>query len=153
MQISWIIAIITLFIVTNITVYGLMKKRRVEEVKKTFQTSKNRRQAFRIHLTNHKCTYQFPALGLIETGKIRDISATGMRLVTYEDLPDSNLVEMRIFFTLDGIPFQLEGKIVRKRITPNRKYDYGIQFIHSDKKTKEQLFQQLWQMGFKKARI
>jgi c-di-GMP-binding flagellar brake protein YcgR len=112
-------------------------------------TKKNRRNAFRLSLWEHECTFIVPASpDSVLFGTIRDISISGMRLITYEDLTDVD--EIKVFFEL-GEDFSFVGKIERRKRLKNGKYDFGVHFLGLDEKAEQKLFKILWDKSREKV--
>ena len=112
-------------------------------------TRKNRRNAFRLSLWEHECTFTIlSSPDKVLFGSIRDISLSGIRLITYEDLTDVD--EIKVFFEL-GELFSLAGKIERRRRLENGLYDFGVHFIGLDDKTEQKLFKILWDKSREKV--
>lgn len=113
------------------------------------RTNKNRRDAFRLSLWEHECTFIVPASpDNVLYGTIRDISISGIRLITYEDL--TGVDEIKVFFEL-GEPFSFAGKIERRKRLENGLYDFGVHFLGLDEKTEQKLFKILWDKSREKV--
>ncbi|MGG3466038.1 PilZ domain-containing protein [Neobacillus pocheonensis] len=109
----------------------------------------NRRSAFRLSLWEHECTLTTASSpGTVLYGSIRDISLTGMKLISYEDL--TNIDELTIHFELEEI-FSLPGKIERRKRLANGIYEFGVHFIELDEKTEQKLFKILWDKSREKV--
>ncbi len=109
----------------------------------------NRRNAFRLSLWEHECTFIVPASpDSVLFGTIRDISISGMRLITYEDLTD--VEEIKVFFEL-GETFSFVGKIERRKRLENGLYDFGVHFLGLDTKTEQKLYKILWDKSREKV--
>lgn len=112
-------------------------------------TRKNRRNAFRLSLWEHECRFIVPSSpDTILYGTIRDVSVSGIRLITYEDL--TGVDEINLFFEL-GEPFAFAGKIERRRRLDNGLYDFGVHFVGLDEKTEQKLFKILWDKSREKV--
>ena len=112
---------------------------------------KNRRNAFRLSLWEHECTFIVPASpDSVLFGTIRDISISGMRLITYEDLTD--VEEIKVFFEL-GETFSFVGKIERRKRLENGLYDFGVHFLGLDTKTEQKLYKILWDKSREKVML
>jgi c-di-GMP-binding flagellar brake protein YcgR len=129
------------------------KKRNLQKEESVVIKKENRRKAFRIPLYRHACNFMIPSIAITSTGTIKDISATGMKLIACEDLPDDDSMEVHLSFQLENTPFQFIGKVARKEQTDHDDFEYGIEFVHSDEKTEEQLFSIIWKLSLQRATI
>ncbi len=112
-------------------------------------TRNNRRNAFRLSLWEHECTFIVPSSPeTVLYGTIRDISISGIRLITYEDL--TGVDEIKVFFDLEET-FSLAGKIERRKRLDNGLYDFGVHFLGLDDKTEQKLFKILWDKSREKV--
>ncbi|WP_066067166.1 PilZ domain-containing protein [Neobacillus soli] len=132
------------FIILIVLVRYFSRKRKI-----VAPTRNNRRNAFRLSLWEHECTFTVPSSpDAVFYGSIRDISISGMRLISYEDL--SGVDELMVNFEL-GDYFSLAGKIERRKRLDNGLYDFGVHFLPLDEKTEQKLFKILWDKGREKV--
>ncbi|MEH7335178.1 PilZ domain-containing protein [Neobacillus drentensis] len=109
----------------------------------------NRRNAFRLSLWEHECTLTAPSSpGAVFHGTIRDISTTGIKLISYEDL--TGIDEIKVHFELEEF-FSLPGKIERRKRLDNGLYEFGVHFLNLDEKTEQKLFKILWDKSREKV--
>jgi c-di-GMP-binding flagellar brake protein YcgR len=107
------------------------------------------RKTFRLDILEENC--EFEVLEMEEddagdlkdkpmTGKIKDISITGLRLSCTHDLPVRKHIAVRIDFTLKEEDFSLKGKLVRKdEHQDSSTVMYGVQFVEMRHKDEERL--------------
>ncbi|EKN64729.1 hypothetical protein BABA_22613 [Neobacillus bataviensis LMG 21833] len=133
-------ALIVLIILVRLT---------TKKKKPAMPTRNNRRNAFRLSLWEHECTFTVSSSpDSILYGSIRDISISGLRLISYEDL--TGVDDIFVNFDL-GEHFSLPGKIERRRRLENGLYDFGVHFIALDEKTEQKLFKILWDKSREKV--
>ncbi|WP_180960442.1 PilZ domain-containing protein [Neobacillus cucumis] len=144
MATTYLVVAVILFIVIISAVRFTARK------KKTIVPSRdNRRTAFRLSLWEHECTLTAPSFpGKVFYGTIRDISISGVRLISYEDL--TGVEDLRVHFELEEY-FSLPGKIERRKKMDNGLYDFGIRFVRLDEKTEQKLFKILWDKSREKV--
>lgn len=139
----FVVGLCVLVLVIILLSFTFRKKNTAEPRKK------NRRNAFRLSLWEHECTFIVPASpDAVLFGTIRDISISGIRLITYEDL--TGVDEIKVFFEL-GEPFSFAGKIERRKRLENGFYDFGVNFLSLDEKTEQKLFKILWDKSREKV--
>jgi c-di-GMP-binding flagellar brake protein YcgR len=139
----FVVGLCVLVLVIILLSFTFRKKNNAEPRKK------NRRNAFRLSLWEHECTFIVPASpDTVLFGTIRDISISGIRLITYEDL--TGVDEIKVFFEL-GEPFSFAGKIERRKRLENGLYDFGVNFLSLDEKTEQKLYKILWDKSREKV--
>lgn len=110
---------------------------------------KEKRKSFRLRVELEKCEFQILKIGDKKIDKvkdhkgpgiIKDISSTGLRLESIYDLPIKDIVEVKLEFELDECELELKGLLIRKEEHIQKKnFIYGIKFIDTDTKTKNEL--------------
>lgn len=112
---------------------------------------KNKRKAFRLSFIDKECTIR-PTASVEPTfdGFLRDISSSGMKVISYEDLV--GLYKVNVIFELEEV-FSINGVIKRKKPLKNDTFEYGIEFVSLDEDTEQRLFKILWDKSREKVII
>lgn len=113
----------------------------------------NRRERFRLGTYKVKCDYVYEPTKTRAYGSVIDISSTGIKLHTFQELPADQTGVVSMSFTLGEKDFSLKGVIVRKKKHNDYRYEYGIQFQHPSEKEHEALFKTIWNESKKKIAI
>lgn len=129
----------------------LTKATNTENTKKEEKTEQ--RSRFRIPLFQETCEFIHSYSSVRMSGKLVDISSTGIRLHTPEDMLGDENEQITLSLTLGGTLFNRKGTIVRKKqINPHR-FEYGICLQHMNEKEHEDLFQVVWKENKKRLAI
>ncbi|MED5052947.1 PilZ domain-containing protein [Anoxybacillus rupiensis] len=108
---------------------------------------KEKRKAFRVKLFEQECHFELlesgnQPLGNLKNkkgaGQINDISRTGLQISCTLDLPVRKQIFLQIYFVIDGEPFSLKGRIVRKEELINHVI-YGIEFVDLHQRDQQKL--------------
>lgn len=110
---------------------------------------KNRRQDFRLELYNVSAEITILSsedkrfnqiLGKKFTGMIKDLSASGLKLLSEYNLPVKGKFKVKIEFSINQNNFVLHAFLLRKEEhLKENLISYGFQFVEMNRKTKEEL--------------
>lgn len=165
MAVDWYLWVLIALILANVSVLILLvffnkkqvtiKESEINDLSKQIEQLKleiqrrNQRSGFRLSLPNLNCTFTLidgtdESLSKVtsksDKGYIQDISTTGLKLSSTEDLPVRRNFKVNIDFRLQGEYFSLQGLIVRKEgHIENELTAYGIRFIDMDAAYEAQL--------------
>lgn len=131
-----------------------LEKQIKDSVKKNEQektNSNHRRKDFRLNIFNESVEVEVTLLSCDDekfkqilgkkfTGKIIDISVSGLKIVSKYNFPIKGRFKVRTEFSLNKIPFKINAYLLRKEEHLKEKLiSYGLQFVEMDRKTKEEL--------------
>lgn len=164
----WIITIIafssvTIFLYLYHRVQMKEKNSEINELQTSVKNLENKLEvqesrAFRLRLFEHSCTFEFiefgdPKLSRLKhrqgEGIIRDISSTGLQLITDLDLPVRKEITLQMTFAIEGEKFVLPGKLVRKE-EGMKQLAYGLEFISMSMKDQQRLIRVLQKLEIKR---
>lgn len=121
------------------------------------------RKFFRVDVPDIECNFEFAYIGgqsfnLLKNkkgvGKIKDISAGGIKMICDYDIPLRTEVIINIEFELKNEPFSLKAQILRKEEHYNLPYFvYGMQFVDMNLKDEERLLFILNQIEIEQRKI
>jgi c-di-GMP-binding flagellar brake protein YcgR len=117
----------------------------------TLSSKSEQREAFRVDILMEECVFDVVKIGnnsldnsLGKRGKVRDLSFSGMKLISDVDLPVREHVLIRLKISVKDEQFELLGVIKRKEEYDLRsKIVYGIEFKNVDEAHKTALYQLL----------
>lgn len=118
--------------------------------KKVEKKQENRRDNFRLRINKKDSLMEVLKVGSINVNQhdyceIVDISAGGVGIISYLDLPLKQKVYVRVHFHLNDEVFSLNGRIVRKIERINRSsFLYGIQFLNLSTRDENRLIKEIY---------
>lgn len=102
-------------------------------------TSEDRRELFRVVFKENMFAKMSIVGREVEIVKLINISSIGALVETDTDITAKTNVQLR--FSINGVPFLVEGSIIRKVVYPDFNH-YGLQF-KEDREQFQQLFREL----------
>lgn len=122
----------------------------VEKQKKTIKEFENKREAYRLDVSNEKCSMIFPDIHIPgceelsrETmiGHMKNISFTGIKVAAEFDVPIRDKLTIHIYFEYRGEKFDCEAIFLRKEEYLHQipHLLYGLRFLRMDSKMQERL--------------
>jgi c-di-GMP-binding flagellar brake protein YcgR len=118
--------------------------------KKVEKKQENRRDNFRLRVNMKDSLMEVLKVGSINVNQhdyceIVDVSAGGVGIISYQDLPLKQKVYVRVHFYLNDEAFSLNGRIVRKIERINRNsFLYGIQFLDLSTRDENRLIKEIY---------
>lgn len=151
--------VLTLFLLLLFFLYRKKLQKKDDEIKQLTHdledlqqkiNQQQKRKTFRLDILDADCEFTLLKMenedledikDKLFTGKVKDISITGLKLASVNDFPVRKHITVQLDFTIREETFSLKGKLVRKEEQQDNRYVcYGVKFVEMRIKDEEKLF-------------